>query len=124
MTTFLATFVLALLVVGVALWGFIKFGSPVYRVERVNVIALLELIEARRATPTDWDVFMAVPIRHCTELADIQLRCAEIAEREYLGQEKRLFTERGLQELTELLAALKAMDKTEQAEGTAARDAR
>ena len=41
MTTFLATFALSLLVVGLALWGFIKLGSPVYRVERANVIALL-----------------------------------------------------------------------------------
>lgn len=113
MTTFLTTFVLSLVVVGLALWGFIKLGSPVYRVERVNVIALLELIQARRATATDWEVFMAVPIRHCPELADIQIRCAEIAEREYLGQDKRLFTERGLQELTDVLADLKALDERE-----------
>lgn len=113
MTTFLATFALSLLVVGLALWGFIKLGSPVYRVERANVIALLELIQARRATPTDWEVFMAVPIRHCPELADVQMRCAEITEREYLGQEKRLFTERGLQELSDVLADLQALEKTQ-----------
>lgn len=113
MTTFLATFVLSLLVVGLALWGFIKLGSPVYRVERVNVIALLELIQARRATSTDWEVFMAVPIRHCPDLAEIQMRCADIAEREYLGQDKRLFTEKGLQELTEVLVDLQALEKTQ-----------
>lgn len=110
MVTYLVTLLLTLLVVGVALWGFVKLGTPVYRLERVNLIALLELVQAGRATPNDWDVFMAVPIRHNPELAEIQERCAEIAEREYLGHEKRLFTDQGLEELEEVLADLRAME--------------
>lgn len=113
MTTFLWTFLLSLVVVGVALWGFIKLGSPIYRVERVNIMALLELIQKRSATPSDWEVFEAVPIRHCTALAEIQLRCIEIAAREYLGHEKKLFTDRGLEELAEVLADLRMMEQRE-----------
>ncbi len=110
MATYLATLLLTLLVVGIALWGFVKLGSPVYQLERINLVVLLELIQEGRATPSDWDVFMAVPIRHDPRLADIQQRCAEIAEREYLGYEKRLFTDQGLAELAKVLDDLRAMD--------------
>ena len=105
---FLVTFLLTFLVVLGALLFFWTRGSPVYRVEKENVVALLELVVSEQAQDNDWQVFMAHPIRHDQELTEIWNRCLEISEREYLGKKDRLFTRRGLQEFERLLAELKA----------------
>jgi hypothetical protein len=93
-----------------ALWLFIRVGSPVYRIERDNVIALLELVIAGEATENDWQVFVSVPVRHNKELTDIQKRCVELAKIEYIGGPgNKLFSARGISELEKLLAEIKQM---------------
>ena len=104
---FIVTFVLTFVVVAVALLFFLLKGSPVYRVERANVISLLELVVSGQASDNDWQVFIGHPIRHDPELGDIQRRCMDIGEREYLGTPGKLFTRRGVEELAKILAELK-----------------
>ena len=106
--TFILTLALTFGLVLVALLLFWKLGSPFYRVEKSNVIALLELVVSGEATVADWEVFAAYPIRHDPELAEIQARCLEIAELEYLGSRDALFTRSGLAQLAKLLEELRA----------------
>lgn len=111
--TFVLTLLLTFVFVVVALLGFWKLGPPVYHLERINIIALLELITSGRATESDWNVFCAHAIRHEPELEACQHRCLEIAEREYVGGPGYLFTRRGLDELEEILEELKARERKE-----------
>lgn len=108
MMTFLLTLLLTFCLVMLALVLFWKFGSPVYRVKRENIVALLELVVSGQATESDWEVFCAVPVRHDPDLARIQKMCMAIAEREYLGGQGMLFTRAGTEELFLLLQSLKA----------------
>ncbi|MEA3300519.1 MAG: hypothetical protein U9R22_09875 [Pseudomonadota bacterium] len=107
---FVMTLLLTFAVILVALWVFIRLGPPVYRLERRNLIALLELVIAGRASEADWDVFTGFPIHHDPALAEVQRRCIAIAEREYRGG-AALFTREGLRELAEILAELKALEE-------------
>jgi len=109
----LLTFVFVLVVLLV----FIRVGTPIYRVERVNIIALLQLVVDGKATDADWDVFAGVPIRHDSELEAVQKRCLEIAERHYIGGRRRLFSPEGLDELRVILEQLQ---RDEAAAGDAA----
>ncbi len=106
--TYLVTLLLTLGLVMVAMWVFVKVGTPVYRIDRNNVIALLELVLSGEATENDWHVFIDIPLRHNAELRDVQKRCKALAEREFTGLKgSRLFTEKGLTELESLLQELK-----------------
>ncbi len=105
MITMMLTFVLTFVVIVVAMLVFIRIGSPVYRVERENIAALLELVVDGRATEQDWDVFMAIPIRHDDELFQIQRHCHEIAKEHYCGG-VRLFSDKGRQLFAGILSEL------------------
>ncbi len=106
--SYLVTLLLTLCVVVVAMWVFVKVGTPVYRIDRENVIALLELVLSGQATENDWHVFVGVPLRHNSELRDLQKRCAQLAETEFIGlPDGKLFTNRGLAKLEVLLRELK-----------------
>jgi len=100
--TFLSTFIFLVIVVAI----FMRIGSPVYRLENENIIALLELVIAEQASEQDWDVFMAVPIRHNDTLFQIQQRCHTIASEHYIGG-KHLFSDTGRQLLSEMLEEFK-----------------
>ena len=100
---FIPTLLLTLLLITVALWVFMRIGLPVYRVERSNVVRLLDLVIAGRATASDWDVFIGMPIRHDPELDAVRKRCSEVAERELLGGDgEQLFTRQGIAELQKI----------------------
>jgi len=108
---YLLTLLLTLGVVAVALWVFIRVGTPVYRIERDNVVALLELVLSGKATENDWQVFIGIPLRHNSELRDIQKRCEELTETEFTGNKNdKLFTSRGLVELEKMLMEIKQHD--------------
>lgn len=96
------------LVLGLLFWA----RTPRYRIERSNVIALLELVLKGEATENDWRVFASVPLGHDPELDRVRNRCLDIEEREYLGARPPgfLFREQGLEELQELLDQLRARD--------------
>ncbi|MBQ0721158.1 MAG: hypothetical protein KBT88_04240 [Gammaproteobacteria bacterium] len=108
--TLLLTFVLVL----AAMWVFLRIGTPVYRLDKNNVITLLELVLAGGATENDWHVFIGIPVRHNALLQDIQQRCSDLGETEYVGVcSATLFTEKGTQALKLILEELKHQDLDE-----------
>ncbi|OUS10298.1 hypothetical protein A9Q90_01405 [Gammaproteobacteria bacterium 54_18_T64] len=105
---FVLTLFLTFIVVSLAMWIFLRIGAPVYRPDKDNIIALLELVLAGDATENDWQVFIAIPLRHNDALQAVQLRCSELSETEYIGGSgATLFTERGMQALLLILEELK-----------------
>lgn len=102
MFTLIATFVFLVIVVAIL----VRVGSPVYRIDEHNVIALLELVVNEQGSEQDWDVFMAFPIRHNDELYRIQQRCSEIEQEHYIGG-REMFSRAGRQLLAEILEDLK-----------------
>lgn len=101
--TILLTFALVL----VALVVFVRFGTPYYLLKEENLEALLTLVVEGRATDSDWQVFLGVPIRHNDRLEMIRQRCADIDQREYIGGTGFLLTRRGIDEVQQLLEELK-----------------
>lgn len=111
MMNFFLTLFLTFLVVLFAIIFFIKIAPPVYRLEKSNIVALLNLVVEGKATDNDWEVFLGVPIRHNDDLEVIRIRCSEISEREYIGgsgsiKSKHLLTEKGIEEVKNLLEEL------------------
>ncbi|WIO73516.1 hypothetical protein QP938_09410 [Porticoccaceae bacterium LTM1] len=104
---FLITLFLTLLLVVVVLCVFMRLGTPTYRIGKVNIIRLLELVLAGQASQSDWDVFIGMPLRYDPELEAIRELCEDISEREFIGG-RSLFTAQGLKELAELLSELKS----------------
>ncbi|OUS13142.1 hypothetical protein A9Q89_03895 [Gammaproteobacteria bacterium 53_120_T64] len=105
---FILTLGLTFIVVCLAMWVFLRIGAPVYRPDKDNIIALLELVLAGDATENDWQVFMAIPLRHNEALYAVQLRCSELGETEYIGGgATTLFSEKGMQALSVILEELK-----------------
>lgn len=105
--TLTLTIVIFLLVLGTLLW----VRTPRYRIERHNVITLLEMVLTGQATENDWQVFAAVPLRHDAVLDSIRDRCMEIEEQEYIGRETPfLFSQKGLDEIRSILLELKELE--------------
>ncbi len=105
--TLFATFIFVLLILLV----FMRVGTPVYRLEKKNLKALLTLMIEGHATENDWQVFLGMPIRHNDQLEDFRQRCLEINEREYIGGSGCLLTEAGIEELKQLLEELTGDDE-------------
>jgi hypothetical protein len=85
---------------------FIRVGTPVYRLDKNNLIMLLTLVVEGRATENDWQVFLGMPIRHNEQLEDVRRRCSELSEHEYVGGTGYLLTEKGIEEVNKLLTEL------------------
>ena len=106
----LATIVLSVVVFAVVVSMFLWVRAPGYRLERRNVIQLLEMVVEGRASENDWRVFVGVPLRHDPYLEQVRQQCMDIEERTYMGKRRSgaLFSESGLDELRALLAELRA----------------
>lgn len=92
-----------------------KTKSAYYRPQRHDVQRLLEWVLLGQATENDWRVFCDIPIRHDEFLESIRLRCAEIEEAHFLGDDHRyLFSAEGLVKIRELLDAVTASSKNKQ----------
>lgn len=103
----LLTILLTFALVVVALVVFVRFGTPYYLLKEENLEALLTLMVEGRATDSDWQVFLGVPIRHNERLEMIRQRCVDIDQREYVGGTGFLLTRRGIDEVKQLLDELK-----------------
>jgi hypothetical protein len=79
MSGFIVTVLLSFIVLVIALILFRYVGVPVYQVRAINVQAILKLAISGQATPSDWDVFISIPIRHDIELDKIRCECAMLA---------------------------------------------
>ncbi|MDM3869985.1 hypothetical protein QSV34_01315 [Porticoccus sp. W117] len=106
--SYLVTLILTLAVLAITLWVFVRIGTPVYRIERSNVITLLQMVVDGTASESDWDVFIGMPIQYDSELEAVRQRCAELTEEEYTGGTGLLFTEQGMTEIAEILDSLVA----------------
>src|SRR5690554_6504332 len=106
LTTMALSVLVIVLVAGLFLW----VRSPTYRIDRNNVIELLQLVVDGRASENDWRVFVSIPLRHDLYLEQIRQQCMDIEERTYMGRRRSgaLFSESGLAELREILAELQA----------------
>jgi|TARA_B110000503_G_C7073446_1_gene381832 hypothetical protein len=85
---------------------FVRVGTPVYRLEKQNLVSLLTLVVEGRATENDWQVFLGMPIRHDEQLEAIRRCCDDINEYEYIGGSGYLLTEKGIEDVKQLLAGL------------------
>ncbi|MDQ2075060.1 hypothetical protein [Marinimicrobium sp. ABcell2] len=108
----LATILLSALVFALLLGVFVWVRTPRYRINRANVIALLELVLDARAAENDWRVFVSIPLRHDPYLEQIRQRCMDIEERTYVGKRRSgfLFSDQGLAELREILDEIRSHD--------------
>jgi hypothetical protein len=107
---FLITLFLTFLIVLVVVIFFVRIGTPVYRLEKKNIIVLLTLVVEGQATENDWEVFLGVPIRHNEQLEGIRLTCQGISELEYIGGTGYLLTEKGIEEVKKILTELNEAD--------------
>ncbi|MEH6469054.1 MAG: hypothetical protein V7725_05525 [Porticoccus sp.] len=103
---FLLTLFFTFIFVALILVVFIRVGTPVYRLDKKNIVILLTLVVEGRATENDWQVFLGMPIRHNEQLEDVRRRCYEISEYEYIGGTGYLLTEKGIEEVNKLLTEL------------------
>ncbi|HEB28510.1 hypothetical protein LCGC14_1977350 [marine sediment metagenome] len=85
---------------------FIRVGTPVYHLDKQNLVTLLTLVVEGRATENDWQVFLGMPIRHNEQLEEIRRRCYDISEHEYIGGSGYLLTETGIEDVNKLLTEL------------------
>lgn len=92
-------------VMGVLVWA----KSPYYRVSRKDVIQLLEWMLLGQVSETRWHLFCGYPIRFDPLLEEIRLRCQEIDERCFIGDNRDgiLLDRQGLAEVRELLERLR-----------------
>jgi hypothetical protein len=105
---FIITLALTFVIFFGVLVALIWTRSSRYLLRRENVISLLELVIAGRATEQDWRLFSAVSLRHNPQLEHVRARCLDIEEREYRYRSNGiLFSQRGLAELEDILEELK-----------------
>lgn len=109
---FIVTLILTLAIFIGVLLVMVWARSSRYRLTRASVIKLLHLVLEGRATEYDWRLFSALPLRHNPALDAVRDRCLEIEEREYIGRNRDgfLFSQKGLRELQDILAELRAAE--------------
>ncbi len=109
MATFFVTILLTVVIATLLFVLFRWIKMPVYRMTRERLIHVLEMVITGQATENDWQVLMAVTIRHDEVLEQVRERCLAIEEHYYIGDRRPpyLFTEEGLVELKQLLIQLR-----------------
>ncbi len=117
----IATLIFTFIIFALVLWVLLKVRTPIYRLQKDNVIAFLKLVVSGEATESDWSVFTSVPIRNSEKLEVIRLRCLELEETEYIGHTGKeranfLLTREAISELEILLQQLQAESEQEHEE--------
>lgn len=113
MLTYLATLGLSFLLIGAVVIVLSRVRTPRYQLRRDNVITLLEMVLDGTASENDWNVFVALPIRHDEGLENTRIRCSRIERLESLrnpsSTERRhhLFSDNGLAEIEAILESLR-----------------
>lgn len=103
------TWLLSLLGFALVLAVWLK-ARPSYRVNRGQVLRLLDLVLSNQANLNDWLAFTSVPIYYDPRLEAIRRRCQVLEETELLGgSSAHLFTQRGLAQLRAIRAELNAL---------------
>ncbi len=109
--TIVFTLLFTLLIVGLLFYLFSRLSTPYYRVDKARMVHVLEMVLTGNATDNDWSMTFSMVIRHSPELETIRLRCVDIEEECYIGDQKPpyLFSTEGLQELQVILRDLNAI---------------
>ncbi len=111
--TALLTIFLTLVIVALLFALFVWVKRPYYRVDRQQMIKVLEMALTGQATENNWQMVFGMTIRHSDELEDIRQQACAIEESYALHSSSRvaksgyLFSAKGLAELEELLQILK-----------------
>ena len=108
---FLLTLFFTFIFVALIFLVFVRVGTPVYRLDKQNLVTLLTLVVEGRATENDWQVFLGMPIGHNEQLEKVRRRCYDISEHEYIGGSDYLLTDKGIEDVSQLLAELKGENK-------------
>lgn len=103
---FVVVLVTSVVILSVIFLLLVKLKYPAYRLRRENVQQLLQMVLNHQASESDWQVFVSLPIRYDDELEQVRQRCVVIEEQEYLGFRQRLFSQRGEEQLKEILIEL------------------
>lgn len=107
--TLVVSFIAAVIVSSLVALILLKSRNAYYRPQASDVQRLLEWVLLGQATENDWRVFCDIPIRHDEFLESIRLRCTEIEEAHFLGDDHRyLFSAEGLVKIRELLDVVTA----------------
>ena len=88
-----------------------RVRTPYYRPSVTHWIRFLESVITGQATENQWQVAMAMTIRHNDSLESIRLQCLTIEEQYYTCERNPpyLFTQEGLRQLQVCLARLKTL---------------
>lgn len=105
--SFVATLLLTVLFVAIALAGFYWLGVPSYRIDANNLVALIRRSLAGAATQSDWDVLEGFMIHHDPELEQWRRSLVEIAQREMIPASRPVrFSPAGERQLNDILREL------------------
>lgn len=107
----LITFVLTLVFVFLLFGLFYYLKRPYYRIDKQQMVHVLQLVVVGEASENDWNMTFGLVIRHSPELESIRQRCITIEEKWYIGHRKPpyLFAPQGLIELKQVLEDLKSL---------------
>jgi hypothetical protein len=106
---FLITLLVTLTLVFALLFG----KAPTYRPSRERVIELLESVLSGQAQPSQWDLFIGMPIQHDELLEQTRVRAVMLHEglngvaRAREGIDGYIYDRAGREQIAELLSELK-----------------
>jgi len=115
MTTVITVF-LSLLIVALLFALFLWVKTPFYRVDKPQMIQVLEMVLTGQATENDWRIVFDITIRHNPSLELLRQQALEIEEQYFTalsvtsGRSDYLFSKQGLLKLEALLQKLKNTD--------------
>jgi hypothetical protein len=110
-TVVLSVFIIALLM-GLFLW----VKTPFYRVDKLQMIQILEMVLTGQARENDWRIVFDITIRHNPSLEALRQQALEIEDKHFIGlssgsaRSDYLFSKQGLVELEVLRQQLNNTD--------------
>lgn len=109
----ITTIILTIAIISLLFFLFYRLKTPYYRVDKVRMAYVLEMVLTGQATDNDWNITFGMVIRHSPELEKIRLRCVDIEEECYIGHGKPpyLFSKSGLEQLQIVLRDLHAVTR-------------
>jgi len=109
--TIVLTLLFSVLILCVLFVVLAKIKTPYYRINRQQMIHVIEMVLTGQATDNNWQMTFGMIIRHSPELEVVRQRCLDIEEAHFIGNHTSpyLFSEQGLSQLRDVLAELKSL---------------
>jgi len=111
--TILVTVVLTVVILALLFALFLWVKMPFYRVDKVKMVKVLEMVLTGQARENDWRMVFDMTIRHNPDLESLRQQALEIEEQHFIGLSVKsdyLFTPQGLSELDVLLETVRNTD--------------